>query len=66
MQNVYDRCLLFLQLWTALGVILSYLWPYGAVLHNDLQATIVDYIPLSLLRLWELWGTLQDLWGYFN
>ena len=66
LRNFYDRCVLLVEVWTALGVILTFLWPLGAVLHNHIQAMILDWIPLALLRLWELWSTLQVLWGYIN
>ena len=65
-RNVYNRCVQFLQIWTALGGILTFVWPLGAVLHRYIQAMVEDCIPSALLRLWELWGIIQMLWDHFN
>ena len=54
-----------LQLWAALGTVLAFLWPAGAVYHLEAQAMVVSYIPSGLLRFWELWSVGLDLWERF-
>ena len=61
----YQRFMWMLQLWAALGTVLAFLWPAGAVYHLEAQAMVVSYIPSGLLRFWELWSVGLDLWERF-
>ena len=62
----YHRFVRLLQLWTALGSILIFLWPAGAVIHHQAQAMVEAFIPSAVQRLWELWGLLLNLWEQFH
>ena len=61
---MYLRWLAVQEVWAAIGMMLTFLWPFGALIHAHIQAMILDSIPLALLRLWDLWNIFQALWDF--
>ena len=66
MLTLYNRFGRLLQAWAILGVVLTFVWPLGAVVYQYTQAMVEECIPSAIHRLWEFWGLLQMLWELFH
>ena len=59
---MYLRWLAVLEVWAAIGMMLTFLWPFGAIIHSNIEAVVLGWIPVPIMRLWNLWAAIQALW----
>ena len=51
-----------MNVWAAIGMVATVLWPLGALIHGNIEAMVLGFIPVTLMRIWDIWVFIQALW----